>query len=60
METESSDVHLNFFKESTHIEVHMLITKEHYFYEIPILEEEIWHHYLLKSLLMMEIIKIIV
>lgn len=60
METESSDVHLNFFRKSTHIEVHRVITKEYYFHEIPILEEEIWHHYLQKSLLMMEIIKMIV
>ena len=43
-ETESSDVHLNFFRGSTHIEVHWIITKEHYFNEIPKLEEEIWEN----------------
>ena len=42
VETESSDVHLNFFKGSTHIEVHWIITKEHYFDEIPALEDDIW------------------
>ena len=43
-ETESSDVHLNFFRGATHIEVHWIITKEHYFNEIPKLEEEIWEN----------------
>lgn len=43
-ETESSDVHLNFFRGCTHIEVHWIITKEHYFNEIPKLEEEIWEN----------------
>ena len=43
-ETESSDVHLNFFRGSTHIDVHWIITKEHYFNEIPKLEEEIWEN----------------
>lgn len=41
-ETGSTDIHLNFFRETTHIEVHWIITKEHYFHEIPKLEEEIW------------------
>lgn len=43
-ETESSDVHLNFFRGGTHVEVHWIITKEHYFEEIPKLEEEIWRN----------------
>lgn len=42
IETEISDVHANFFRGSTHIEVHWIITKEHYFNEISILEQEIW------------------
>lgn len=42
METNSCDVHLNFFRGKTHIEVHWIITNEHYFEGIPELEDEIW------------------
>ena len=41
-ETKSACIHLNFFKGSSHIEVHWVVTKEDYFEEIPTLEESIW------------------